>query len=112
MDEKTAEQLAAENRRLQQQIEQLRNLDSGGKKLEFSKLIFICVSIGTVAITIFSCVMAWRTMDTSVLTYLIPSAFAELATGTGFYYWKSKADNKIKLSARLGVNPDASTFND
>jgi hypothetical protein len=29
--------------------------------------------------------------------YLIPAAFAELATATGFYYNKAKVENRIKL---------------
>jgi hypothetical protein len=63
------------------------------RRLEFSKRIFIGVTIGTVSVSIFSMVMAWRTQDTSVLAYLIPAVFAELATATGFYYRKSEKEN-------------------
>ena len=80
------------------------------KKVEFSKLIFIAVSVLTVAITVFSCCMIWRTMDTSALAYLIPAIFAEMAAATGFYYSKAKAENKIKLKAQYGIKPDASDF--
>lgn len=80
------------------------------KKGEFSKLIFIAVSVLTVAITVFSCCMIWRTMDTSVLAYLIPAIFAEMAAATGFYYSKAKAENKIKLKAQYGIKPEASDF--
>ena len=46
-------------------------------KKEFSKIIIITVLIFTIGITIFSCIMIWRTGDLSPLTYLIPSIFAE-----------------------------------
>ena len=81
------------------------------KAIEVSKLIFAGVSAFVLAITVFSCVMIWKTKDTSALAYLIPAAFAELATATGFYYWKAKTENKIKLMALYGVKPEASDFN-
>lgn len=82
------------------------------KKPEFSKIIFVGVSVLTLAITIFSCIIIWRTQDTSALGYLIPAAFAEFASATGFYYTKAKAENKIKLMRRNGIQPDASDFID
>ena len=54
------------------------------KKIEFSKLIFIGVSVVTISVVIFSCRMIYMTGDLSPLAYLIPSVFAELATATGF----------------------------
>lgn len=75
------------------------------KKLEFSKLIFIGVSILTIAVTVFSCAVIWHTMDTTALAYLIPAVFAEMASATGFYYSKAKAENKIKLAALNGGTP-------
>lgn len=68
------------------------------KKVEFSKKILTGVSFGTVCIVLFSCLMAWRTSDMSVFTYLIPATFAELATATGFYYSKARAENELKIS--------------
>lgn len=67
------------------------------KKREFSKKIFIGVSILTFSVTLFSCVLMWITKDTSGLAYLIPAVFAEMATATGFYYNKAKAENEIKI---------------
>jgi len=63
------------------------------KRMEFSKKIFVGVTIGTVAVSVFAMVMAWRTQDTGVLAYLIPAVFAELATATGFYYRKAEKEN-------------------
>lgn len=83
----------------------------GKRKREFSKLIFLYVSALNLAVTVFSCVIIWRTMDTSALAYLIPAVFTELAAATGFYYTKAKTENKIKLMALYGVKPEASDFN-
>lgn len=82
------------------------------KKLEFSKLIFIGVSVLTLAITVFACCMIWITMDTSALAYLIPAVFAEMASATAFYYTKAKAENKIKLLKKNGIEPEASDINE
>ena len=74
------------------------------KKLcEFSKIIFILVTILTVYVTISAVNLANRTNDTSVYIYLIPAVFAELATATGFYYVKAKAENNIKLRKKYGA---------
>lgn len=101
-------QLVTENRQLRKQIKQLKATAAERKKVEFSKLIFVGVSVLTLAITVFSCRMIWLTMDTSALAYLIPAVFTEMATGTGFYYSKAKAENKIKLMAANGVKPEGS----
>lgn len=106
------ERLKEENRRLRKQIRQLKAAAKLSKKVEFSKLIFMGVSVVTVAIVLFSCRMIWITMDTSALAYLIPAVFAEMAAATGFYYSKAKAENKIKLMAVAGVQPEAANFND
>ncbi|MCI8282342.1 MAG: hypothetical protein HFI76_11735 [Lachnospiraceae bacterium] len=109
-DERIRE-LCEENRRLRKQIRQLKAA-AAKKKVEFSKLVFLGVSIVTIAITVFSCRMIWLTMDTSALAYLIPAVFAEMASATGFYYTKAKAENKIKIMAASGVQPEPSNFNE
>lgn len=111
-DPEQIRQLYEENRKLRRQIRQLKAAAAEKKKVEFSKLIFVGVSIATIAITLFSCRMIWITMDTSVLAYLIPAVFAEMASATGFYYTKAKAENKIKLMNANGVQPEADNFND
>lgn len=73
------------------------------KKFEFSKIIFIAVSVLTLSVTVFTLVIVWRSGDTSPLAYLIPAVFAELATATGFYYSKAKAENRIKLRKQYGA---------
>lgn len=80
------------------------------KPMEFSKKIFIGVTIGVVLVVVFSCIMIWRTNDLSPLMYLIPSVCAELATATAFYYNKAKAENKIKLMKDNDVKPESHHF--
>lgn len=104
------QQLTAENRELRKQIRQLKAAAASKKKVEFSKLIFVGVSVLTVTITVFSCRMIWLTMDTSALAYLIPAVFTEMASATGFYYTKAKTENKIKLMAANDVKPEAQNF--
>lgn len=72
------------------------------KKKEFSKRIFTGISIATSLVVIFSLVMIWRTNDLTPLAYIIPAVFAELATATGFYYYKAKRENEIKLRLIYG----------
>lgn len=67
-------------------------------KMEFSKKILIVVSIATLLIVVASFVLMWRTMDLSPLSYIITGIFAELASATGFYYWKAKNENMVKLT--------------
>ena len=91
-------------------------------KIEFSKLIFWLVFGMTAAVAVYSCVLMWRTGDTTGLTYLIPACFGEFATATGFYYWKARKENEIKLMKAEGLkiskedimndNPDETIGND
>jgi len=71
------------------------------KRMEFSKKIFIGVSIATISVAIFSMYMMYKTNDLSPLSYLIGSVFTEFATATGFYYWKAKNENIIKLGGKI-----------
>lgn len=109
--EERIRQLTEENEQLRGQIQRLKAAAADKKKVEFSKLIFVGVSVLTLAITLFSCRIIWITMDTTALAYLIPAVFAEMASATGFYYTKAKAENKIKLMALNDVKPEASDFN-
>ena len=74
------------------------------KKREFSKVLIASVGAVTLVVTAFTLAVVWRTSDTSPLAYLIPAAFAELATATGFYYSKAKAENRIKLRKKYGAD--------
>ena len=72
------------------------------KKREFSKVILAVIGAVAGIVTAFTLAVVWKTGDTSPLAYLIPAVFAELATATGFYYSKAKAENRIKLRQKYG----------
>lgn len=67
------------------------------RRREFSKSIFIFNTCITTAVVLFTCAAVVLTCDTSPLAYLIPAVFTEQATATGFYYWKARKENEIKL---------------
>ncbi len=77
-------------------------------KVEFSKKIFYIITVLTIVIVIYSMALMWYTKDTSALAYLIPAIFTELATSTGFYFWKARKENEIKLEKKYGVKIDVS----
>lgn len=74
------------------------------KKMEFSKKIFYMMTVFTVAVIVYSMALMWKTNDSSALAYLIPSVVGELGVATGFYFSKAKAENKIKLAKKYGVD--------
>lgn len=82
------------------------------KLMEFSKIILVFSSFINVFVIVFTCIMVWKTNDTSPLIYLIPSVAAEVATGTGFYYNKAKVENRIKLMKKYKVTPTQEAFSD
>jgi TRAP-type uncharacterized transport system fused permease subunit len=72
------------------------------RKTEFSKKLLYVIFTVTGIIIAFTLYMVWVTQDLSPLTYLIPAVFAEVATATGFYYWKARKENEIKLQKIYG----------
>lgn len=77
-------------------------MKSRKKKRDFSKIIITIVGAVTLVVSAFTMAVVWKTSDTAPLTYLIPSVFGELATATGFYFSKAKAENQIKLRKIYG----------
>lgn len=67
------------------------------KKREFSKVIITAISIATALVVVASFALMFYTGDLSALPVIITGCFAELASATGFYYWKAKNENMIKL---------------
>ena len=68
------------------------------KKIETSKLFLFIITIITVLIVGLSCWFVVKYNSENTLSFLIPSIFAELGAATGVYYWKSKSENKIKMT--------------
>lgn len=67
-------------------------------KKEFSKKIFDIVITLFIIVIFYSMALMWKTDTTDGLMYLIPSISGLAATTIGFYFWKAKIENMIKLS--------------
>ncbi len=78
--------------------------DKKNNTYEFSKKFAIAILICTCLVTVFACFMMYKTEDISSLPVIITAVFTELATSTGFYYSKAKAENKIKLKNDIIFN--------
>ena len=72
------------------------------RRREFSKKILIVLSVWAAIITVFSMIMIWITQDTGALEWLITSTAAAVDVALGFYFWKARAENKIKLYKYYG----------
>lgn len=80
--------------------------------MEFSKRILIVAALINVVVIGFTLWYVHTYGDGSPLAYLIPAVAAETATGTGFYYAKARAENKIKLMQKNGIKPKREDFTD
>ena len=73
---------------------------------EFSKVILSTITAVTCVVLILSFILMFQTHDLTPLAYIIPGCFAELASATGFYYWKAKNENMIKLGLLPEMDPN------
>ncbi len=73
--------------------------------MEFSKKILYVLWISTTIVVFFAFVLMWKFGDLSPLNVIIGGLFAELATSTGFYYWKAKNENMAKFK-NINVEED------
>ena len=71
--------------------------------MEFSKILFWLAFLLCLYVSVLGVAVSWQTGDASGLAYIIPAAVGELATATGFYYWKAKNENRIKLMQKHGL---------
>lgn len=76
--------------------------DSRAKKKEFSKIILIAATFAATVVILFTFVMVWRTCDLTPLQFVIAGVFSVLTVGVGFYYWKARLENSIKLKQKYG----------
>lgn len=72
------------------------------KRLEYSKVILFVIAITLGAVITFTMAMVAVTQDLSPLYYIISGLFTLAATAVGFYYWKARAENIIKLRESHG----------
>lgn len=82
------------------------------KKKEFSKIAILILGIVCTAQLVVADVLMFITFDLSPLAYIIPSVQAVLGVGISSYFWKAKAENKIKLMKKYGIEPTEEIFNE
>ncbi|MDD5900327.1 MAG: hypothetical protein PUC73_05450 [Lachnospiraceae bacterium] len=67
------------------------------KKMEFSKMAFICTTVLFGSVIAGSFALMWYTQTTDALSYLITATAGLTTTATGFYYHKAKMENLLKI---------------
>ena len=67
-------------------------------KKEFSKKIFNIVITLFIIVIFYAMALMWKTETTDGLMYLIPAVGTLASVTVGFYYWKAKMENMVKLS--------------
>ena len=67
-------------------------------KKEFSKKIFNIVITLFIIVIFYAMALMWKTNTTDGLMYLIPAVGTLTSVTIGFYYWKAKMENMVKLS--------------
>lgn len=73
-------------------------------KKEFSKKIFNIIITLFIVVVIYSMALMWKTNMTDGLMYLIPSVTGLTTTCVGFYFWKAKMENMVKLSQNNNIS--------
>ena len=74
-------------------------MNKGNKpQKEFSKKIFNIVITLFIIVIFYAMALMWKTDTTDGLMYLIPAVGALASVTVGFYYWKAKMENMVKLS--------------
>ena len=82
------------------------------KRMEFSKVMAVITIFMWMIVNIFCMVIVVVTFDTTPLAYIVPSIDGALAVVLGFYYWKAKAENQIKLKMEYGEYAPEPDIND
>lgn len=75
-------------------------------KKEFSKRIFNIVITLFIIVIFYAMALMWKTNTTDGLMYLIPAVGTLASVTIGFYYWKAKMENIVKLSKENDMSID------
>ena len=70
-------------------------------KLCFSKKLMIADYVVLAVLLVWLVVFSYLEKDTSNLAIVIAAWIAQLAVSTGFYYWKSKCENLVKMPIQM-----------
>ena len=75
-------------------------------KKEFSKRIFNIVITLFIIVIFYSMALMWKAGTRDGLMYLIPAVGTLASVTIGFYYWKAKMENMVKLSKENDMSID------
>jgi hypothetical protein len=70
-------------------------------RVEFSKKMLLFSWLVTIILTFLSISLCVAGKPTDMLYVITPMAWAETATSTGYYYWKSKNENRAKYAQKF-----------
>lgn len=71
-------------------------------KMEFSKLIFLWLALIATFAVIASVAAVWHTGDATPIMTMMEWTAKLAMVGVGFYFWKARTENKIKLRKKYG----------
>ena len=66
--------------------------------MEFSKKLLIYSCIATVILTAMMIVFSLMQLPLDGMIVVVPLSWAETGVSTGYYYWKSKNENRAKYA--------------
>lgn len=69
---------------------------------EFSKLILFAISAVILLVIIFAMVMIAITRDLGPIDWILGGLFSLADVAVGFYFWKARKENEIKLRVAYG----------
>lgn len=71
----------------------------GKRRMETSKKILLVLGLAWVILMGVGTALAWFREDSSVLRIIATGTSSGLSVAIGFYYWKAKQENLLKLKA-------------
>ena len=71
------------------------------KQMEFSKKLLYFSWAVTLSLTMLTVWLSLTAMPTEAMLIITPLAWTETGVSTGYYYWKSKNENRAKYAQRF-----------
>lgn len=71
------------------------------KKLCFSKKLLMADYVVLAILLVWLVILSNQEKDTSNLAVVIAAWIAQIAVSSGFYYWKAKAENLVKMPIQM-----------
>lgn len=69
--------------------------------METSKKILLVSYTVAISLIVFFCYCTIKCYNTSDLLTLTTAVWGEVSVATGFYFWKAKAENKLKIAKEM-----------